>query len=152
MRNTTRLTIIFALTALVVSHVDNAAAQGAGVGTGRIGNAFEIRGTVESNVQGRTYPLNRGGSVYFNQWVNTRAKSVAGLQLLDQSTIHVGPNTSIHLDKSRYDPTKRSGVVSMHVKAPTRGTESYRIKAVSSDTATYHVSDPNGTLMITPPH
>ncbi len=68
---------------------DDAAAQSA-VGTGHVGSAVDIRGTVESNVQGRAYPLTRGGTLYRGQFVNTREKSVAGLQFIDTSRMHIG--------------------------------------------------------------
>lgn len=120
--------------------VSHAIGQSA-VGTGRIGSAIDIRGTVESNVQSRTYPLNKGGVVYRNQWVNTREKSVAGLGFHDQTKMHIGPKSSVKLN-----PTLKPGVVSLSVGAPTE----YRMKNSSADTATYKIRDQNGTLTVSP--
>src|SRR5262245_46804719 len=137
MRNTMPLTNIFVLMAILAMCHD-ARAQGAGVGAGRIGNAIDVRGTVESDVQGRAYPLSKGGNVYQDQWVNTRENSVAGLELLDQSKMHIGPKSSVKLDKSKFDPSKQLGVISMRVKA---GTE-FRLKNERTDRASYRVQDP----------
>ncbi len=119
-------------------------AQGRGGGTSRIGHAIEIRGQVESNVQGRAYPLARGGSVVSDQWVNTRESSVAGLGMLDDSKIYVGPKSSIKLDKSRFDPAKQGGIVSLRIR---QGTQAL-VKVAPTDRAAYHVRDPNGRLVV----
>ncbi len=124
--------------------ISAAAAQGSGVGTGRIGHAISIRGQVESNVQGRAYPLNRGGSVVSDQWVNTRDNSVAGLGLLDESKIHVGPKSSVRLDKSKFDPAKQGGIVSLRIR---QGTQAI-VKVAPTDKAAYRIHDPNGKLTV----
>jgi len=118
---------------------DDVRAQGAGIGTGRVGSAVDIRGTVESNVQGRAYPLSRGGVVYRQQWVNTREKSVAGLEFIDQSKMHIGPTSSV-----KVDPKLKEAGVAIRV---TRGTE-YRMKRAPADKTTYRIRDPNGTLTL----
>jgi hypothetical protein len=134
---------IFVLTVLLADFlaVDEVASQGAGVGTGRVGSAIDIRGSVESNVQGRAYPLNKGGVVYNEQWVNTREKSVAGLGFYDETKMHIGPNSSVKLNK-----TIKPGIVSVRVKV---GSE-YRFKTSPGDKTTYHIIDPNGATKIKP--
>src|SRR5262245_38958791 len=139
-----RSTTTFVLMVAATCRAGDAEAQSS-VGTGRIGSAVDIRGTVESNVQGRTYPLNRGGTVYFEQYVNTRANSVAGLEMLDQSRVHVGPSSSLRLDKPQWNPATLRGAVSMRVKAG-----EYRVKTTAEDRATYKMHDPNGTLTVGP--
>jgi len=131
--------------AYLVASCGPALAQGAGVGTGRIGNALEVRGEVESNVQGRAYPLQRGGNVYFQQWINTREASRAGLGLLDESRVTVGPNSRVKLDKSKFDPAKQRGIVSMRIKVGEG-----RINTTATDNATYQVHTASGTLTIRP--
>lgn len=123
-----------------------AMAQNAGVGAGRIGSAVDVHGTVESNVQGRAYPLNKGSTVYQNQYVNTREKSVAGLEFLNQSKLHIGPNSVVKLDKSKFDLEKYQSIVALRVKV---GSE-YRMKVAPGDTTTYKIADPNGALTVRP--
>jgi len=133
---------------LVASSCVSAFAQGSGVGTGRIGSAYKTKGTVESNVQGRAYPLTQGGSVYQDQYVNTRTQSEAGLELLNQSMFHVGPSTSVKLDKTVYDPKTHTNHVSLHMIRKRRTPEpaTGRLMAVGNDPTIYHVSTPEGTL------
>lgn len=121
-------------------------AQGAGVGTGRIGSAIDIRGTVEGNVQGRVYPLNKGGTVYQRQFVNTREKSVAGLQFLNDSKLHIGPNSQVKLDRSKFDLEKYQEMLALRVRI---GSE-YRLKKTPNDPTTYRIADPNGSLTVRP--
>jgi len=125
----------------------SALAQGSGVGTGRIGSAFRVVGTVESNVQGRAYPLTRGGTVYQNQYVNTRAKSNAGLDLLNQSKFYVGPSSSVKLDKSVYDPKTHTNHVSLHLRTRSnQAAASGQLTAIQNDPTVYHVNTPHGVL------
>lgn len=119
-------------------------AQGAGVGTGRIGNAVDVRGSVESSVQGRAYPLSRGGTVYQNQYVNTREKSVAGLEFLNESKLHIGPNSAVKLDKSKFDLEKYQSMLALRVKL---GSE-YRMKTTPKDRTMYRIADPHGALTV----
>lgn len=124
--------------------VSTAVAQGAGVGANRIGHAIDIRGTVESNVMGHASPLYKGGVVYGDQWVNTRANSVAGLGLIDESKIHIGPNSSVKLDKSKYDPAKRGGIVSLRIRGGTQAL----VNTAATDSTNYRLRDPNGVLSV----
>ena len=104
-----------ALAAFLAGSCGPALAQGSGVGTGRIGSAWKVKGSVESNVQGRAYPLARGGSVYWQQFVNTRAQSEAGLDMLNNSKFHVGPSTSVKLDKPEWDPKNQQYHIGLHM-------------------------------------
>lgn len=143
-------TIIYARTVVLATllAVNPALGQGSGVGSGRIGSAYRTKGTVESNVQGRAYPLTQGGVVYQDQYVNTRAQSEAGLELLNQSRFQVGPSSSVKLDKRVYDPKTQTNHVSLHLRLRKEKAEAASgiLKTDPSDPTTYHVSTQQGTL------
>jgi len=121
------------------------------VGTGRIGDALSVTGTVESNVQGRAYPLVKGGSVYQQQFVNTRAASKTTLGLLNESKFHIGPNTSVQLDKSVYDPKKQSYHASMHMKTQNKAdVASGRLTTTPNDKTHYDVHTAQGVMTVKP--
>jgi len=135
--------------AFLVASCGLALAQGqAGVGAGRIGSAWKVKGSVESNVQGRAYPLARGGSVYWQQFINTRAQSEAGLDMINQSKFHVGPSTSVRLNKPEWDPKTQKYHVSLHMLRKQGAPEaaSGRLTAHGSDSTVYHVGTPEGRL------
>ena|SRR5215813_10623661 len=141
-------TYVRTVVAAIFLAVSPAWGQGSGVGSGRIGSAFKTRGTVESNVQGRAYPLTQGGVVYQDQYVNTRKESEAGLELLNQSRFHVGPSSSVKLDKKVYDPKTQTDHVSLHLglRKEKQDAASGVLKTTPNDPATYHVSTPQGVL------
>jgi len=137
-----------ALVAAFLGDSGIASAQGSGVGTGRIGSAWKVKGSVESNVQGRAYPLARGGNVYWQQFINTRAQSEAGLDMLNNSKFHVGPSTSVKLDKPEWDPKNQQYHIGLHMLRKRGAPEaaSGRLTADSSDSTRYHVHTPEGVL------
>ena len=136
------------LAAFLADSHGSALAQDAGVGAGRIGSAWKVKGNVESNVQGRAYPLARGGSVYWQQFINTRAQSEAGLDMINQSKFHVGPSTSVRLDKPEWNPKDQKYHVSLHMLRKRGAPEaaSGRLTAASGDSTAYHVHTPEGRL------
>lgn len=143
------MTIYVRMVLLVYLGADPALAQDAGVGAGRIGSAYTVKGTVESNVQGRTYPLTKGGTVYWQQFVNTRAQSDAGFEMINQSSFHVGPNTRVKLDKPQWNPKTQNYHVSLHMLRNTPESASARIKTIAGDRTHYSVHTPDGVLSVT---
>ena len=120
------LTILFALQA-TTSHAQEA-----------IGKATSVRPQAEGSHSG---PLSGGSSVYSKETVRTGQAGQVDLQFKDNSSLKVGANSSVHLDKFVYDPNKSTGDVAIQA---TRG--SFRFVTGSLGNETYKIKTPYGTL------
>jgi hypothetical protein len=49
--------------------------------------------------------------VHANETIKTGDSGQAGLDFIDKSTLHVGPDSSVRLDKFVYNPNKGGGAV-----------------------------------------
>jgi hypothetical protein len=55
--------------------------------------------------------LSAGSSVHANETIKTGGSGQAGLDFIDKSTLHVGPDSSVRLDRFVYNPNKGGGAV-----------------------------------------
>ena len=120
------LTILFALQT-TISHAQEA-----------IGKATSVRPQAEGSHAG---PLSGGSNVYSKETVRTGQAGQVDLQFKDNSNLKVGSNSSVHLDKFVYDPSKSTGEVAIQA---TRG--SFRFVTGSLGSETYKIKTPYGTL------
>src|SRR6478609_4517869 len=74
----------------------------------RIGSANSVKPEAGGSVGGT---LSAGSSVHANETVKTGGSGQAGLGFIDKSTLHVGPSSTVRLDKFVYDPNKGAGSV-----------------------------------------
>src|SRR5262245_45887701 len=72
----------------------------------RIGSANSVKPEASGSVAGM---LSAGSSVHANETVKTGSSGQAGLGFIDKTTLHVGPSSTVRLDKFVYDPNKGTG-------------------------------------------
>jgi len=106
----------------------------------RIGSAKSVKPEASGSVAGT---LSAGSSVHANETVKTGSAGQAGLGFVDNSNLHVGPSSSVRLDKFVYDPNK--GAKSIVIDA-TKG--AFRFSTGAQGKGDVQVKTPHGTLGI----
>jgi trimeric autotransporter adhesin len=104
----------------------------------RIGSANTVKPEASGTVAGT---LSAGSSVHANETVKTGGSGQAALGFIDKSNLHVGPSSSVRLDKFVYDPNKGTGSV---VIDATKG--AFRFSTGAQGKGNYQVKTPYGTL------
>ena len=104
----------------------------------RIGSANTVKPDASGTIGGA---LSAGSSVHANETVKTGSSGQAGLGFIDKTTLHVGPSSSVRLDKFVYDPNKGTGSV---VIDATKG--AFRFSTGAQNKGDYKVKTPYGTL------
>jgi hypothetical protein len=74
----------------------------------RIGSANSVKPDASGSIAGT---LSAGSSVHASETIKTGSNGQAGLGFIDKSSLHVGPSSSVRLDKFVYDPNKGGGTV-----------------------------------------
>jgi len=74
----------------------------------RIGSANSVKPEASGSVGGT---LSAGSSVHANETIKTGNAGQAGLGFVDKTNLHVGPSSSVRLDKFVYDPNKGTSSV-----------------------------------------
>jgi len=69
----------------------------------RIGSANSVKPEASGTIAGT---LSAGSSIHANETVKTGGSGQAGLGFIDKTTLHVGPSSTVRLDKFVYDPNK----------------------------------------------
>ena len=85
--------------------------------------------------------LHVGSGIYHDEVVKTNASSIAQLRFLDKTSLSVGPNSQVTLDKFVYDPSTNVGNV---VLQASRGT--FRFITGSQDPRNYSIKTPVATI------
>lgn len=112
-RSRTHLTSAVAVALLIGS-------TGASWSDERVGGTEIVINTVQGNlVSGSVVPLAKGDAVYRDEGVRTRVDSKAGLLLVDNTNITVGPSSTIRLDRFVYSGPKQPGTIVLNL---TKGT------------------------------
>jgi hypothetical protein len=106
----------------------------------RIGTANTVRPEASGSVAGT---LSAGSGVHSNETVRTGNSGQAGMRFLDESNLHVGPSSSVRLDKFVYDPNKGAGSV---VIDGARG--AFRFSTGAQNKGDVKIKTPSGTLGI----
>jgi hypothetical protein len=104
----------------------------------RIGSANSVKPEASGTIGGT---LSAGSSVHANETIKTGTAGQAGLGFIDKSNLHVGPSSSVRLDKFVYDPNKGAGSV---VIDATKG--AFRFSTGAQGKGDYKVKTPYGTL------
>jgi hypothetical protein len=104
----------------------------------RIGSANSVKPEASGSVAGT---LSAGSGVHANETVKTGSAGQAGLGFTDKSTLHVGPASTVRLDKFVYDPNK--GTKSIVIDA-TKG--AFRFSTGAQGKGDVQVKTPHGTL------
>ena len=106
----------------------------------RIGTANTVRPEASGTIAGT---LSAGSGVHANETVRTGNSGQAGMRFLDESNLHVGPSSSVRLDKFVYDPNKGAGSV---VIDSARG--AFRFSTGAQNKGDVKIKTPSGTLGI----
>jgi hypothetical protein len=106
----------------------------------RIGSANSVKPEASGSVGGT---LSAGSGVHSNETIKTGNNGQAGLGFVDKTTLHVGPSSSVRLDKFVYDPNKGTGSV---VIDATKG--ALRFSTGARGNGDHKVKTPYGTLGI----
>jgi len=106
----------------------------------RIGTANTVRPEASGTIAGT---LSAGSGVHANETVRTGNSGQAGMRFLDESNLHVGPSSSVRLDKFVYDPNKGAGSV---VIDGARG--AFRFSTGAQNKGDVKIKTPSGTLGI----
>jgi hypothetical protein len=104
----------------------------------RIGSTKSVKPEASGSVAGT---LSAGSSVHANETIKTGSAGQAGLGFVDNKNLHVGPSSSVRLDKFVYDPNK--GTSSVVIDA-TKG--AFRFSTGAQGKGDYKVKTPYGTL------
>ena len=79
----------------------------------RIGSANSVKPEASGSIAGT---LSAGSSVHANETVKTGGSGQAALGFIDKTNLHVGPASTVRLDKFVYDPNKGTGSVVMMLR------------------------------------
>lgn len=118
-------------------------ASGDALYAAQIGVASAVTNDVQGFEGGAPRVLSAGSGVFANERVRTGVASAAQLLFVDKTTVSIGPQAEIALDKFIYDPNKGTGQV---VLDTVRG--SFRFITGSQNPNRYAIKTPVGTLGI----
>lgn len=100
-----------------------------------------VASAVKNKVTGNGRALSSGDGVFQNEIVKTAASSSAQLLFLDETSMTVGPNSLVALDRFVYDPNRKTGNVVLNV---TKG--AFRFVTGSASSRSYKVKTPVATI------
>jgi hypothetical protein len=106
----------------------------------RIGSATSVKPDASGTVAGT---LSAGSGVHANETIKTGSAGHAGLGFNDQSKLHVGPSSSVRLDKFVHDPNKGTKTI---VIDAAKG--ALRFSTGAQGQGNIQVKTPTGTLGI----
>jgi hypothetical protein len=116
---------------------DGAIAQNAS----KIGVASAVKNRVEGSTGGAARALAAGSSVFAREVVRTGDESTAQLLFLDETSLSIGPQSEVTLDRFVFDPNRGAG--SMVINA-TRG--AFRFMSGSQRPSNYQIRTPVATI------
>src|SRR5258706_6642572 len=106
----------------------------------RIGSANSVKPDASGSIAGT---LSAGSGIHANETLKTGRAGQAGLGFIDKTTLHVGPSSSVRLDKFVYDPNK--GTKSIVIDATKAA---FRFSTGAQGKGDVQVKTPHGTLGI----
>lgn len=107
----------------------------------RIGVASVVKNEVSGTTGGRTMVINVGTGVFQNEIIATGANSSTQLLFRDESTLTIGANSRLTLDRFVYDPRRKTGDVVVNVLHGT-----FRFVSGSAQPGGYTIKTPVATL------
>ena len=114
---------------------DGASAQSAN----KIGVASAVKNRVEGSSGNRA--LTPGSSVFAREVVRTGAESTAQLLFLDETSLSIGPQSELTLDRFVFDPNRGAGNLAI---SATRGV--FRFVSGSQQPSSYQIRTPVATI------
>lgn len=107
----------------------------------KIGVAAAIANQVTGNASGAVRPLSSGNDIFQDETIRTGEKANAQLLFVDETTLSVGPNSEVRLDRFLYDPNRRTGNVVLET-----GKGVFRFVSGNADPRSYQVKTPVATI------
>lgn len=106
-----------------------------------VGVAAAVTNDVSGTLSGDVRTLDRGDGVFQDETIDTQLESTAQLLFLDETTLTIGPSSSVVLNSFVYDPNTNSGQV---VLDATKG--AFRFISGSAPSESYEIRTPSATL------
>jgi len=113
----------------------------AATATPKIGVAAAIANQVTSGLGTAARPLASGNEIFQDDTVRTGEKANAQLLFVDETTLSIGPNSEVKLDRFVYDPARRTGNVVLET-----GKGVFRFVSGNADPRGYQVKTPVATI------
>ena len=110
-------------------------------GTSFAQNKIGVAAAVKNQVTGNARPLVAGSDVRVREVVRTGADSMAQLLFLDETSLSIGPQSEVTLDRFVYDPNRRTGNVVFNT-----GRGVFRFVSGSQQPASYQIKTPVATI------
>lgn len=107
----------------------------------KIGVAAAVTNDVQGIMGGAPKPLALGSEVFTNQRIRTGGNSNAQLLFLDETSLSVGPQSEITLDRFVYNPNRGAGSV---VLSASKG--AFRFVTGSQNPVNYSIKTPVATI------
>lgn len=107
----------------------------------KIGVAAAVKNRVEGVISGGVRPLSSGSEVFAREVVRTGEESMAQLLFLDETSLSIGPQSEVTLDRFVYDPNRGAGSLVLNA---TRG--AFRFVSGSQQPSSYQIRTPVATI------
>ena len=107
----------------------------------RIGVASVVLNQVTGHMSGRPRVIHLGDGIFQNELIATGPESSTQLLFRDETSLTVGPNSEVRLDRFVYNPARKSGHVVIDVA---KG--AFRFVSGSAKPATYQIRTPVATI------
>ena len=104
-------------------------------------NKIGVAAAVKNQVTGNARPLVAGSDVRVREVVRTGADSMAQLLFLDETSLSIGPQSEVTLDRFVYDPNRRAGNVAFST-----GRGVFRFVSGSQQPTSYQIKTPVATI------
>lgn len=115
--------------------------SGAALAQSKIGVTAVAKNQVEGILSGKTRSLNTGTDIFAREVVRTGDASTAQLLFLDETTLVVGPQSEVTLDRFVFNPNRQAGSVVLNT---TRG--AFRFVSGSQQPSSYQIKTPVATI------
>lgn len=112
-------------------------------GEASVGNANIVVKTVTGTMDGSVTKLRLKDDIYHNELIETAEESATELTFLDETTLNLGPNSSVVLDQFVYDPNPSN---SSFVMTVTEGALRFTSGVLPSEA--YKINTPVATIGI----
>ena len=109
----------------------------------QIGVASVVRNDVNGNIGGRARVIQVGTSVFQNEVISTGPDSSAQLLFRDETSMTLGADSQLKLDRFVYDPRSKTGDIAVSVA---KG--AFRFVTGSADPRSYKIQTPVATMGI----
>lgn len=112
-----------------------------GAQAARIGVASVVKNTVNGSNGGNTRVINVGAGVFQNELISTGAESSAQLLFRDETSLTIGANARLTLDRFVYNPNRKTGDVVVNVLQGT-----FRFVSGSAVPGSYKIKTPVASI------